>query len=107
MSAKNTAEAAVIRVQDLRAALTIILDHIVDDLGIESIPIDPARELYWDIPQELLCDLSNKTPRLDVGSLRDDWHFLATMGTERSEAVSYMLIHAAPLLRYIAERIGR
>jgi hypothetical protein len=107
MGANNSAEPAAIPVTELRAILNLILDHIVDDLGVTSIPIDPARELYWDIPQKQLSDLSNETPHLGIGSLRDDWYFLTTIGTARSDAVALMLIHAAPLLRYIGEKIGR
>lgn len=50
--------------------------------------------------------MKNDPTELNVGQLHDDWRLLTKIAN-RDEAVAYMLIHLAPLLRYIGEEVGQ
>jgi hypothetical protein len=96
----------VLKIEDLKRVVNLILDHILVDLDVRAVEINPRNELYWNMGAEMLHDMENENPQLDVGSLTDDWHFLSKVDN-REEAVSLLLIHAAPLLRYVGERVGQ
>jgi hypothetical protein len=90
----------------LRDVLTASLDHIIALRGTTKVPIDGVRDFYWDIAENALSDMSTH-PAADVGRLSDDADFvaLAAAGLALGEVpVPYVLVHAAPLVRYIAER---
>jgi len=97
----------VIQIEHLREVLSMILDHIIHDLKVEAVPIQASQDFYWDMDQSDLYNVRNVKPVLDLGRLSDDWGFLANMSSDRGEAVALMLIHAAPLLRYIGEKIAK
>lgn len=103
MSATTSHVVPLPRLKDL---VNLILDHIIRDLGIESVEITPDEDFYWDMDKRYLYNVQNKEPVLDIGRLADDWEFLSKM-ERREEAVALMMIHAAPLLRYIGEKIGQ
>jgi hypothetical protein len=89
----------------LRELIVKTLDYIADDLGVAVISIDDSNNFYWNIPGEQLSVMRD-APKPDVGSLSDDCDFirLAHASLEKGEAPApYILIHAAPLLRYVAE----
>lgn len=91
--------------RDLRSSINAIFDHIENDLNIRKIELE--ENFYWEIDAVPMFDMGSK-PSLDsVGSLLDDWEFLLSVATERDQAVALMLTHAAPLLRYIGEKIRR
>lgn len=95
-----------ISISELKAVVNLILDHIVHDLKIERLQLD--EDFYWDITDKKgLYDVAKESPNLDIGSLADDWDFLVKMDKDREQAVSLMLIHVAPLLRYVGEKVGR
>jgi hypothetical protein len=98
---------SVVPIGDLKAVVNLILDHIVHDLNIESVPIEEAQDFYWDLEREHMYDVQNKPPVDGIGRLSDDWDFLTKMGKDRHKAAALMLIHIAPLLRYIGEKVGR
>lgn len=94
-----------IPIGELKAVVTLILDHIIDDLKIESVQLD--EDYYWDLDTDLYAILNEK-PGLSIGSLADDWFFLDRMDkNSRQKAVSIMLMHVAPLLRYVGEKVGQ
>src|SRR5882672_7758191 len=95
---------------DLRAlkrAVDAVLDHIVDDAGVDKLVIEPDKDYYWDVPAKDLYSVRTDQPRLDVGRLADDWEFVELMLREKSGAVGAMLMHLAPLLRRVGEKVGR
>jgi hypothetical protein len=94
-----------IDVKSLRTAVNAILDHLVEDLGIEKIPIDNNEDFYWNCPVSEIHDMSKAPIGLDVGSLRDDVDFVKLIRRGQSGDISYNLVHVAPLLRYIAEKV--
>jgi len=91
----------------VKQVIDAIFAHIIQDLHIENVAVPERDELYWDI----LLDSSNVAdvpePRIGVGKLSDDWEFLESILDDREQAVSLMLIHVAPLLRYVGTKIGQ
>jgi len=99
--------AVQVRLRSLKAAVDTIFEHLIDDLKIESVAIEPGENFYWDMDKKSLYDVKNDKPEIDIGSLSDDWNFLSKVTLDRQQAVSLMLIHAAPLLRYVGEKVGK
>lgn len=93
-----------IKLPDLRRITDLIFDHIEQDLKISAVPIE--EDNYWNVPTEELYDVLKEPAKLDIGQLYDDWEFLTKIQT-KEEAVALMMIHLAPILRYIAEKIGQ
>ena len=94
----------VIKTSDLRKITNLLFDHIEQDLQISSIPIE--EDNYWNVPTEGLYNALKDPTDLDMGQLYEDWDFLTKI-TNKEEAVSLMMIHLAPLLRYVGEKIGQ
>jgi hypothetical protein len=93
-------------VADLKAIVAKILDHVIEDIGVTELKLE--NNFYWSISEEELYKLNDEKPTLSVGSLADDWEFLRSLlNEEREQSPSLMLIHAAPLLRYIGQRLGQ
>ncbi len=93
-----------INIADLRKITNLIFDHMEHDLDITSIVIE--EDYYWDIPSKELYKVEGDHPSPGIGQLYDDWEFLSKI-RDREQAVSLMMIHVAPLLRYIGEKIGQ
>ncbi len=96
---------AEIKVEDLKVCINSILDHIINDLKLSKIELD--QDFYWQIPEDELFLLGTKPENLTMGSLIDDQDFLQTIMTDKECAISLMLLHAYPLLRYIALKVGQ
>jgi len=95
---------------DLRAvkqAVNAVLDHLIEDLRLESVPIKDGEDLYWDCSALEAYDVSKQPAELTVGKLSDDIHFIRSVHRGESADVAYNLVHIAPLLRYIAETVKR
>jgi len=91
----------------LRRAVNAILDHLVEDLGLEKVEIDENQDFYWACSAPEMYDTS-KTPTLeDVGRLTDDLSFVKLIERGQGADVSYNLVHVASLLRYIGEKVER
>lgn len=61
----------------------------------------------WDVQSPEKYRVLERPVELGVGKLSDDWEFLQNLSEDRREAVALMLLHAAPLLDYIGERVGQ
>jgi hypothetical protein len=94
----------VISISDLRRITNLIFEHIEKDLHITTVPIE--EDYYWDIPTAEVYNVLKDPHQLDIGQLYDDWGFLTKLKA-REDALSLMMIHLAPLLRYIGEKIGQ
>lgn len=95
----------VIKVEELQSIINSILAHIRDDLGISEVEL--TEDCYWEIPEKALYSVDQDQRELVVGSLFDDLEFLTPLLTDRDQAVSLMLLHVAPLLRYIGTKVGQ
>jgi hypothetical protein len=94
-----------IDVKVLKEAVDIILDHLIADLGLEKIKIEEGSDHYWHCPVSEINDMSKAPVGLDIGRLRDDVDFVRLIKRGQSGDISYNLVHIAPLLRYIAEKV--
>ncbi len=93
-----------INVPELRRILNDLLIHVESVAG-PTVTLDS--DFYWDLPTPEMWDVSKDIAKVDlVGSLGDDLHFLQSMETIVEDGPSLNLIHAAPLLRYIGEKVG-
>ena len=93
-----------IDLRDLRKAVNVILDHIVEDLGVPKIVINEKEDFFWDCPPPEMYDMSKKPSEWWTGRLSDDLEFVQTMMRNDSGYVAFMLTHLAPLLRYVGQK---
>jgi hypothetical protein len=91
----------------LRSAINAVFEHLLEDLKLETVPIDEAQNLYWDGPAPELYDMSKEPIGLTVGDLGDDVDFAKLIQRGQSGDASYNLVHVVPLLRYIAETVKK
>lgn len=96
---------AAIEIAELRSIVNAILDHISNDLNIKTVDID--QDFYWNVDSGSLYEASKKPPETDLGSLHDDLEFAREILGDKDQAVALMLVHVAPLLRYVGEKIGQ
>ncbi len=94
-----------IDLRQLRDAINAIFDHMIEDLRIETVELEPGKDLYWHVPVAELHEMSRKPIGTDVGRLSDDVDFMKLISRGQSGDVSYNLVHIAPLLRYIGEHV--
>lgn len=100
-------ESAEINLRQIKTVVNTILDHLIEDLRMDSVPIDAAEDLYLEYPFPQAFDVSKRDADLDVGRLKDDVELIQKVSRGRGGDVSYNLVHVAPLLRYIAEKVRR
>jgi hypothetical protein len=92
-----------IKISELRRIINALLVHAEKTRGPE-LRLD--HDYYWDISNPELYDTTRRPEGItEAGSLGDDWEFLYNMRRENLEAEGpyQMLIHVAPLLRYLAD----
>ena len=95
----------VINIARLRHAIDQLLLHIENDLQQKEVEL--TEDYYWNIQNEELY-LSNEHEFMPtIGSLFDDHEHLMTILENKDQTFSLMLIHAAPLLRFLAFKIGK
>jgi hypothetical protein len=94
-----------IELRVLKNAVNAVLDHLIEDLGLEKVTIADAEDFYWNCEAPGAYDRLKKPIDLSVGRLSDDVHFMNMIRRGQSADISYNLIHVAPLLQYIAEKI--
>ena len=94
-----------INLKVLKSAVDAVLDHLMEDLGIENVAIEDKKDSYWDCPYPEMHDVSMQPGDLTVGQLSDDFNFVRLVRRGHSADVSYNFVHIAPLLRYIGETI--
>ncbi|MEQ1650552.1 MAG: hypothetical protein ABL898_18390 [Hyphomicrobiaceae bacterium] len=92
----------VIDLNELKVLIGNLLDHIIESSGQNIVSISQSKIYYWEVPlEQQFVDADAKPPSLDVGSLVDDIELLKT--TKDADArTALSLIHAAPLLRFLA-----
>ena len=96
---------ASIDLEGLRGAVNAIFDHLTRDLGLSS--VDLTENLYQEIPTNCLYEVGQESLVPNIGSLCDDLEFLAPLLDDQKQATSLMFIHVAPLLRFIAQKVGQ
>ena len=97
---------SVVNVAELRRIVNELLEHVESVNGPE---FQLDQDCYWDLDSKDMFDMKNEVTSVDlVGSLGDSWEFLLNMRDRdiRQDGPSLMLVHVAPLLRYMGEKIG-
>jgi hypothetical protein len=100
-------EAEEIDVKALKTAVNAVLDHVLEDIGIEKVKIEDGEDFYWSCEEAELYNTQKKPEELSVGRLSDDEHFRRLIRPGEGADISYNLVHIAPLLLYIAHKIKR
>jgi hypothetical protein len=93
-----------IDLKQLKVAVNLILDHLIDELEIESLAIPEDEDFYWSCPPKERYDTSKKPREWWAGRLTDDVGFTALLQPEAGAVCSYSLVNVAPLLRYVGEK---
>jgi hypothetical protein len=96
---------SVINIGQLRVIIDSILAHIENDLQIKEVEL--SEDYYWNIADDVLYMGENEEKEITVGSLSDDLEFLMPLIHDKDRAFSLMLIHVAPILRYLALKVGQ
>jgi hypothetical protein len=99
--------AVAVDIEDLKKITNIILDRMITKLKLRQIPMEENQDFYWNVPSDVLFKVREAQPELDIGRLSDDWEFLKNILEDPDNGVSLMLIHVAPLLRWIGEKVGQ
>jgi hypothetical protein len=94
-----------VNLRELKAVALALIDSAIDANGGPSVRIDSSADFYWEVPPESLYLVRDEQPKLDVGRLSDDWEFIRPIAADANGATPLALIHLAPLLRYLAERV--
>ena len=94
-----------IDILQLRTALDAILDHVTKDLGVTYLDISENEDFYWEVPAVEMYNTTKSPASLDTGRLTDDLRFASLVSRGSQGDVSYSLVHIAPLLRYIGEKV--
>jgi len=98
---------AEIDVMVLKRAVNAVLDHLIEDLGLERVAIDDKEDFYWAFSAQEMYDTSKKPAELETGRLSDDMDFVRLIQRGQSGDISYNLVHVAPLLEYLGEKVKR
>ena len=94
-----------IKITDLRLVVNRILDHIENDLGCMVVKLN--ENYYWDVSAKMRYEYDfglEGSEGYEHRQLYDDWKFLSPILQDEDRAVWPLLIHVAPLLRYIGEK---
>jgi hypothetical protein len=94
-----------INISELRVVVDSILSRIEHELDIKEIEL--TKNYYWNIDDEVLYMGENKEGNITVGSLCDDMEFLMPLLHDKEQAFPLMLIHVAPILRYLALSVDK
>jgi hypothetical protein len=96
---------AEINLRDLKRAVDMILDHVIEDLGVQKVMIEDNEDFFWDSPPSEMYDASKQPREWWTGRLSDDLDFIQKMLRSDDGYVAFMLNHASPLLRYVAKQV--
>ncbi len=93
-----------INLRELRLITNRLLDHVIDDRGVEE--VDLVEDYYWTIAPEQRYKVDKDPLELEVGSLATDLEMVSSMLDNQNLPVAYLLTELAPLLNYVGERLA-
>jgi len=67
-----------IDLKTLKLAVNAVLDHLMEDLKLEKVSIDPDDDFYWHCSAPGIYNASTTPTERDltIGRLSDDMHFI-------------------------------
>jgi hypothetical protein len=96
-----------IDLERLRKAVNDIINHLVEDLGMKAVQIEDREDFYWTYSAPEAYDSTRKPLEPEVGRLSDDLGSTHLIQRGANGDVSFNLVHVAPLLKYIGEKVKR
>ena len=98
-----------IELKTLKLAVNAVLDHLIEDLKFEKVPIDPDDDFYWHCSAPGIYNASTPPTEKDltIGRLSDDMEFIRLVRRGQAADHTINLLHITPLLRYLAETVKR
>ena len=96
-----------IDLKHLKIAVNAILDHLIEDLSLAKVAIEEPEDFYWSCPPRERHDTSKKPSEWWTGRLSDDVSFVELIQRGQNGDIAYNLVHVAPLLRYVGEKIKK
>jgi|GEM_PF-5202689 len=97
---------STIKFSELKRVIDGIFSHLENEMKIHELEI--GDNLYYDLNIDDKFGDIKTPPEPDVGDLIDDLHFLKkSVEDEKVLPPSIMFMHVAPILKYIAHRIGQ
>jgi hypothetical protein len=96
---------AEIDLKHLKRAVNTVFDHLIEDLQVERVAIEEREDFYWSCSPSERYDSSKKPSEWWAGQLSDDLDFTKLIQRGQNGDISYNLVHGAPLLRYVAEKV--
>jgi len=95
---------ADIKLRELEAITAALIARLFVEFPEGVVTIPEGQDYYWHVPADELNDMDNKPQKLNVGRLSDDWEFLRPLIEHEEQVFSLMMVHLAPILRFLAER---
>ena len=98
-----------INLKILRHTVNSVLDHLMEDIRLETVPIDPDEDSYWDCSAPGIYDAPTQPTEKDlsIGRLSDDMEFIRSVRRGQAFDHTFNLVHIAPLLRYLAHTVKK
>jgi hypothetical protein len=96
-------ERTVVDLAELRAAVSILLDHLSD---IEGTEVALEHDLFWSVATPAIFDVYERPEDLSIGQLSESWENLRRMA-ENDRPLAYGLVWLGDLLRAIGMEIVR
>jgi len=94
--------ATEIRLAELKAVVDAIFDRLIAESKTGVAALSDDSDFYWEVPAKSLYSVGNEPKELEVGRLSDDWEFLLPLLQDKQQAFPLMLMHVAPLMRYLS-----
>jgi hypothetical protein len=94
-----------IDIKCLKNGIIAILDHLTEDLNIKQVRVPEEEDFYWSCPPSERYDTTKKPSEMWTGRLTDDVDLTKAIKRGSGGDISLNLIHLAPLLLYIGEKI--
>jgi hypothetical protein len=92
-----------INISELRKIADSILSHIENELRLKEVAL--TEDYYWNVADDVLYMGENMEKAISVGCLYADREFLLPLLNDKAQAFPLMLIHLAPILRYLALKV--
>jgi len=96
--------AKTIDIAELRQITDLIFDYILNTLQVSSVEL--TEDLYWSISTNDLYDIKKEPKDFGMGQLYDDIDFLRKILNDDSQAVPPMMMHLAPIFKYLSSQVN-